>query len=239
MAVDDGRPDLPLKPADTPQADRLHRFAHDLRNRLAGMQEVMRMLPADDPAQDEELRGFFEGQFFHALRTVEGLLDDLQVERGTGPLEPTTCPVGDLVEQAVSDQRYRFERKGQPLTVQVPSDLSVLGDRDHAIRLLQALLSNASKFSPQGAAVQVCAARQGDRVHITVADQGVGLSPDDLDQVFVRYAVLGSRSTDGEAQGRSTLARARQWAVAMGGTLTAASSGTGKGASFTLSLPAA
>ncbi|MEZ4759146.1 MAG: hypothetical protein R2810_05090 [Flavobacteriales bacterium] len=47
------------------------------------------------------MRGFFEGQFFHALRTVEGLLDDLQVERGTGPLEPTTCPVGDLVEQAV------------------------------------------------------------------------------------------------------------------------------------------
>ncbi len=56
MAVDDGRSDLPLKPADTPQADRLHRFAHDLRNRLAGMQEVMRMLPADDPDGAEALK---------------------------------------------------------------------------------------------------------------------------------------------------------------------------------------
>lgn len=239
MATDDGTRGAPLKPADEAQADRLHRFAHDLRNRLAGLQEVMRMLPAEDPEQDAELRGFFEGQFFHALRTVEGLLDDLGVERGTGPLETTPCAVSGLVQEAVADQQYRFDRKEQTLTVDVPADLMVLADHHHTVKLLQALLSNASKFSPRGAEIGLSAGPGNDRVRITVTDPGAGLSAEDQGQVFLRYAVLGSRSTDGEAQGRSTLSRARQWAMAMGGTLSVTSDGAGQGASFSLELPQA
>jgi signal transduction histidine kinase len=64
----------------------------------------------------------------------------------------------------------------------------------------------------------------------------VGLSGKDLEEIFTRYAMLSSQSTGGESQARSTLSRAKQWAEAQGGTLSASSQGIGKGSSFTVAL---
>jgi signal transduction histidine kinase len=114
----------------------------------------------------------------------------------------------------------------------------VQGDKHWLKELVNALLTNASKFSPKGSSITVGVHRDTDRVVLTVADPGVGMSPSDLSQAFVRYAWLESRSTDGEPQGRSTLARARQWAEAHHGTLNVNSRGPGKGCCFTLSIPA-
>ena len=59
----------------------------------------------------------------------------------------------------------------------------------------------------------------------------------DLEQVFVRFALLSNRPTDGEAQGRSSLAKAREMALAQNGSLVARSDGTGCGCTFTLGVP--
>ncbi|HRF81180.1 MAG TPA: hypothetical protein PL070_13970, partial [Flavobacteriales bacterium] len=68
-------------------------------------------------------------------------------------------------------------------------------------------------------------------------DHGVGLSQADLEQAFVRFAWLESRPTGNESQGRGTLARARDWATAHGGSLSVKSKGEGAGCTFTLQLP--
>ncbi|MBK9514013.1 MAG: sensor histidine kinase [Flavobacteriales bacterium] len=101
------------------------------------------------------------------------------------------------------------------------------------------MISNASKFAAAGATIHVRAEQMGRSIRLSVTDPGVGLLPADLDMVFVRYAWLSSRSTAGEAQGRSTLARARQWAQAMKGDLSVHSDGPGTGSTFTLELAAA
>lgn len=230
--------DRPALAANAAQAERLHRFAHDLKNRLTGLHQALGFA-LDGSNGQEELRTFGERQFFDALRNVEDLLDDLAVARGPGQLQLVRTDLAEVVRTAVKDQSYRFEAKHQRLEQELPEHIMVNGDA-HLLRdLAGALLSNASKFTPKGGAVRLSLKTVEGRAVLQVTDQGVGLNEADLGNVFRRYAMLSSRSTAGEAQGRGTLARARQWAHAHGGELEAASPGEGAGCTFTLSLPLA
>lgn len=219
------------------QAERLHTYAHDLRNRLASMQQALRMLSGPGPDLDPaELGIFAEQQFFKAMRQLEELLDDLEVDRSSGALTTSPVDLGQLLDLAVASQRHRSERKQQTVEVVLPEALHVMANADTLDRMLCALMSNASKFSDVGAKTRVEVALDGEHVLIHVIDSGVGLKPSDLEQLFDRYAWLSSRSTAGEEQGRSTLAKALEWAKAMGGNLTATSEGPGTGTTFTLAL---
>jgi signal transduction histidine kinase len=226
----------PLKPtkADPAQAERLHRFAHDLKNRLGGMSAALRMLdelPAG-PERDE-VKGFAERAYFKALFDLENVLDDLGVERGPTASSPVPVATAELLERICGELAFRFERKRQQVVTDIPEGHGFSGDPDLLHQVITTLLSNASKFSPLDATIRVTASGNG----LSVIDEGVGLSAEDLPQVFKAYAWLSSQSTAGEEQGRGSLARASRAMRAMGGSLTAASSGAGTGATFSLHLP--
>ncbi len=224
-------------PATAEQADRLHHFAHDLRNRLAGMQQMLRMLASPDPDMSPaELIGFAEQQYFKAMRLTEDLLNDLSVERGTPRLTTSALDLFPAAQAAISLMAQRLARKVQRVELSGSTSLWAMADAHHLDLLISALLSNASKFSPAGATINVELRQQEDSAIIEVSDTGVGLDAQDIAQVFERYAMLKSKSTAGEEQGRSTLARAHQWAQAMGGELSATSAGEGQGCTFRLQL---
>ncbi|MDQ3100076.1 MAG: HAMP domain-containing histidine kinase [Bacteroidota bacterium] len=220
-------------------AERLHKFAHDLRNRLAGLHQALKHVTESDEAGKIELIEYGEQQFFKALREVEGLLDDLGVERGEQNFEAVPVQLSEIVQHEAENLNFRFAAKGQELHLELDRSIEVQGDSRLIASSVAALLSNASKFSPQGTPIRVKLERKKDQAELCVIDQGVGLTEEDLKDIFVRYAWLGSRTTNGEAQGRSTLARADQWAKGMGGSLDACSNGAGKGCAFTLRLPLA
>jgi len=230
----------PTTKADEAQAERLHRFAHDLRNRLAGIKQVLDQLAAPDGGMDPaELAHFGEQQFFKAMRQVEELLDDLGVERGMRPVPGTPTDMEALAQRAIAGLAHRFSRKEQRIDTRLEPGLLAMADARLAEDLVGALLSNASKFTPRGGSITVALAQEDGNAMLRVTDTGIGLDAEDLGKVFVRYAWLAGRTTDGEAQGRSTLARARQQAEAMAGSLTAESDGAGRGSSFVLRLPLA
>jgi signal transduction histidine kinase len=224
--------------ADPSQAERLHHFAHDLRNRLAAIQQVIQQLRSTSDPEQEELLTFAEQQYFRAMRSTEDLLDDLAVDRLPRLAALNPVDLGELVQLGIADIEHRLQRKQQTLDPDLAPGLVVQGDRHWLKELVNALLTNASKFSPRGSRIRVELRREADRIVLTVTDPGVGMSAADVQQAFVRYAWLESRSTDGEPQGRSTLARARQWAEAHRGTLKVTSEGPGKGCCVTLALPA-
>jgi signal transduction histidine kinase len=219
------------------QADRLHRFAHDLRNRLAAIQQMLAQLGDAGPSDRAELIAFAELQYFKAMRASEELLDDFGVERGAVELKRAPTDLKQLVEQEIAQLAHRFERKQQAVVADLAEGIVADADPHWIGQLVAALLSNASKFSPPGAAMHVVLDRHDGMARLRVRDAGIGMDAEDLAQVFTRYAVLKGRSTAGEAQGRGTLARALQWAQAHGGSLTAESPGAGQGACFTLLLP--
>ncbi|HMC96368.1 MAG TPA: HAMP domain-containing sensor histidine kinase [Flavobacteriales bacterium] len=220
------------------QAERLHRFAHDIRNRLTGIREVLRHLGQPTPDIDTvEMATFGEQQFFKALREVESLLDDMHVERGIGALNKEILDPAVVVVRALDGLQHRLTKKEQSVITDLATDIKVSAHDRCLTDLVTALISNASKFSHRGSTISITLKRTDASAVLRVSDQGVGLSPADLDELFVRYAWLGSRTTEGEAQGRGTLARAAQWAVAHGGALRAESGGTGQGSVFILELP--
>lgn len=229
----------PLK-ATAAQAERLHTHAHDLRNRLAAIQQVLAQLKeVTSDAANHELIEFAEQQYFKAMRATEELMDDLGVERGIGALRLEPIDLRALLMDAVASLQHRFDRKQQTTELDLDEGIVVHGDAHWLGQLVNALLSNASKFTQREGRIHITLKRDGHFAVINVQDTGVGLGTNDLDNIFVRYAWLDSRSTDGEPQGRSTLARARSWAHAHSGSLTAHSKGADHGSTLTLLLPMA
>ncbi len=225
---------------DHDRSERLHVFAHDLRNRLTGLWEVMKALRTSDPAMDaNELFAFAEKGYFQAQREIEDLLDDFHVDRRVRITEVGPVLLADVIAETLKREQHRLERKAQSVSITGDQHLQIKGDAHWMGQILQALISNASKFSPRGSSIQLAIERVGPVVRVQVKDTGVGMNEADLQQVFIRFALLASCSTEGEQQSRGTLARARQWAEAMHGSLTAHSDGVSRGATFTLEVPAA
>lgn len=232
----------PFNPEDLEQRhERLHVFSHALKNRLGSIWQAAVMLAGlpEGPDRDEVL-AMAEKNYFTGARELERLMDDFEVPRGVGRIRRQAIDPKQLLERCVELVDFRTSRKEQEIRLRA-MDLptTVEGDPQVLEQLFEALLSNASKFSPHGAVIELDASMDQGRLVVLVRDHGVGLSPADLEEVFVRYAMLGSRSTDGESQARSTLARARQWAEAHGGSLSATSQGPGSGSLFTVVLPLA
>ncbi len=237
MAEEKGKRDI--DPASSEQAERLHVFAHDIRNRLTGLWETLRLLDTagSEGTDRNELNDFAERAYFNAQRDVEALLDDFSVDRKVPiqeavPFDPLSC-----LEEVLSSESYRLDKKEQRISITGGAGMIAYGDGHWYARVLQALISNASKFSPRGSVIEVILTDTETGFSASVKDAGVGLNSTDLFDVFTRYAILSSRSTDGEPQARATLSRAFQWAQAIGGTLSAKSMGKGLGSTFTLSLP--
>ncbi len=219
-------------------SDRLHAFAHDLKNRLATLWEAYRAAGTGQLSA-EELDALAERGYFGSLQAVEKLMIDLEVPRGAAPGAFISIALDPLVEQVVQAEEYRWTKKQQTLHTRLESGITVQGDRDLLERLVSACLTNAIKFSPSGADITITTAQMGDTATITITDPGAGLTAKDLEHLFERYRILSSRATPGESQGRGTLARALRWAQAHGGSLTYASPGPGQGATCTITLPTA
>jgi CheY-like chemotaxis protein/anti-sigma regulatory factor (Ser/Thr protein kinase) len=101
------------------------------------------------------------------------------------------------------------------------------------------LLSNAIKFSPRGGTVELTAARHADLLRVTVSDSGQGIAPEFLPRIFVRFSQQDATSKRRHGGLGLGLAIVKQLAELHGGSVSAYSAGPGRGATFTLNLPAA
>ncbi len=210
--------------------------AHELRTpvtAIAGYAETL--ASADLPA--ETRREFVATIGRNADRIARLVADLLELERIEARAEATAdqdaVALAPLAAHAVAAARTLGA--GEPrFTLDVAADLIVQGDRDGLDHVVQNLVDNAVVHG--GGEVTIAARADGDRVVLTVADRGPGLTADERERVFDRFYRGGPRRRDGGSG--LGLAIARSHALAMGGTLTADSE-PGQGATFTLTLPRA
>jgi signal transduction histidine kinase len=239
MSVDGGAGPNGLK-VDAAQAERLHKFALDLKNRLNGMGTSLRMLhELPEGPERNEVRDYAERAYFKALFDLETVLDDLGVERGPSTSRNTAVDLAELARSMAEELGHRTNRKEQSLVLDLPERMPAVGDADLLRQVIGTLLSNASKFSATGSTITVRPSIGKGCTGLAVSDRGAGMDDADRPLVFKAYAWLSSRSTAGEEQGRASLARAFRAMRAQGGTLEMHSEGTGRGSTFTLLLPTA
>ena len=168
---------------------------------------------------------------------IDELLDASRVLGGQLSLSPSNASVSAIVRDVVASLAPNATQKR--LTVEVAADDSTAARVDIARlqQLVRHLLSNAIKFTAPGGRVRIAVSPHEDQVVLSVADTGVGIEPSFLPEMFDRF-----RQADGAATRRHGgmglgLAIVRRIVEAHGGTVVAESPGTGKGATFRVTLP--
>ena len=180
---------------------------------------------------------------------LERLVADLQelsrVEAGAYTLELALLDLPPLVESIARRLRPQFDEKGVTLTLEIPRGLPpVRADADRISQVLINLIGNALQYTPSGGRVTVRCALENKRprgaerqIRVTVKDTGIGIPPEHLANLFTRfYRVDKSRSRAGGGSGIG-LTIARHLVEAHGGEIWAESEGTGKGSTFSFTLP--
>lgn len=218
-------------------------ISHDLRgpfNVLLGMTRELadygtRMAPAD--VAD------FAASVHQSALTAHTLLDNLlnwsRVQMSGTPFTPSVMPLGEVVAAAIHDLGPTAEAKGIRV-LDASGDRHILADRTMVLAILRNLLANAIKFSHPNQGVQITSRALGDRLEIAVSDRGIGMAPEQLDQLYRREAQDSRPGTMGEVGTGLGLTLVRDLVARHGGVLALDSTpGLGTTVSFTVPLAAA
>jgi CheY-like chemotaxis protein len=158
---------------------------------------------------------------------------------GNFPLDLAPTSARSIVEQAIGIVSPQAEAKSVRLETRFEvEDVDVTCDAERVQQMVWNLLVNAVKFTPEEGTVEVGLEARGEEVAITVRDDGQGIDPDFLPHVFDRFRQGDSSSTRRHRGLGLGLAIVTNLAELHGGRVTVHSDGIGKGAEFTILLPA-
>ena len=229
--------------ADAQRKDEfLAMLAHELRNPLVPIRNVAHLLTKEQiaPAKSQELGLVVERQTKHLMRLVDDLLDVSRITRGALELQRERVALESVIRQSIEMLESALNAKRQTFSIQwlAPSNL-VTGDRARLIQVFANLLSNASKYSPEGAAIELRVEQEDRFVVVHVIDHGEGVDASMLGKVFELF-VQADKSLDRRNGGLGVgLTIAKRLVELHGGRIEARSAGLGQGSQFTVRLPLA
>ncbi len=173
------------------------------------------------------------------LKLINNLLDLAKIEGAQMRIVRRPVQLGQLVERLVEGARPLAERKGVSLSCEGLEGLpEVYLDGDAIEKVLVNLVGNALKFTPADGSIDLRAALEdGDRLHIVVADTGVGLPEDQLERIFDRFAQVDSSSTRRHEGTGIGLALVRELVELHEGRIWAESEGEDRGTQIHVELP--
>jgi len=210
---------------------------HELRTPLTSIKGYMEIL--------EDYRDAFKPPLSKYLQIIKrnadrlerltsDLLDQQRIEENRLILDIHPVHVPCLVEEVRDEMTPIFEARSQRLLVTVV-DVTLDLDRVRIAQVLVNLLSNASKFSPEGSVVKLTVEDHGDEVWFMVQDEGVGIKPEDMPQLFKPFpGIRVPRVKDSTGLGLSIC---KGIVDLHGGRIWAESEGPGKGSTFTFTIP--
>ena len=214
-------------------------LSHELRNPLAAIANSTQWMQMGRRDADDELAlGVIGRQLNHLMRMLDDLLDVSRFARGKLQVQPVAVDLHRAVHDAISaafdatnlnDRVLNLQLSDQPITV-----------RADPVRLQQIicnLLTNAVRYSKTDDRIDLSVQSDDSWVQITVRDNGMGIEPEMLDNIFLPFVQTDQaidRSVGGLGLG---LALARQLIELHGGTIEAHSEGLGHGSRFCVTLP--
>ena len=228
-----------LKLAHRRKDEFLATLAHELRNPLAPVRSGVAILRKErDGAVAGKTLAMMERQLTHMVRLIDDLLE---VSRITGDkilLRREPVALQPVLEQAVEAAKPFLDSAGHALEWQMTSQpLWVNGDANRLCQVVGNLLANAAKYTAEGGHVRLLLDREDAWARIQVADNGLGVPPGMLHQVFDLFTQINRtlhRTQGGLGVGLSLV---RRLVEMHDGTVEAASPGLGLGSTFTVRLP--
>jgi PAS domain S-box-containing protein len=214
-------------------------LGHELRNPLAAISLAADILTArgGDPERKRWAAEVVERHADQLRRLVDDLLDVSRASHGKIALETEEVDLRRVVAAAIESCAPILKGKEHELSVTLPDEpVTLEGDPGRLTQVVTNLVDNAAKYTPSGGRIEV-ALKSGDgKVVIAVSDSGIGVEPDMLERIFGPYEQAEGTGNRGLGLG---LALVKELVTLHGGTVLAASEGEGRGATFTVELPAA
>ncbi|MGQ0702835.1 MAG: ATP-binding protein [Gemmatimonadales bacterium] len=238
----------------------LANMSHEFRtplNAIIGFSELLLATPGKE--LDAEQRDFLESiarNGRHLLGLITNILDLSKIEAGRMTVHLTRADLRESVRAAVADTgSIRMTKRQECSLAEGPVSLDVVADHTRVRQVLINLLSNATKFTPEGGIIHVAVqaasvslpvpgSRAGevprlvprDAVRVTVRDSGIGIQTEDLDKLFKTFSQIDSSASRPQQGTGLGLALCKQFVEMHGGTI-GVESVYGEGSSFWFVLP--
>lgn len=213
--------------------------SHDLKNPLGAVSGFASMLERNPAIQQNkdaaEMLVFISRAANRMNQLINELLDTAALEMGKMDLQIGATDLKQLTEAVLNDNQPAADKKGQTLTLSGTA-VAVPVDARRIRQVIDNLVSNAIKYSPRGALIDVALQERAGDVEISVSDQGPGFSEADRGKLFGYFQRLSARPTGGESSTGVGLAIARQIAELHDGELLLDQS-SASGSTFRLRLP--
>jgi PAS domain S-box-containing protein len=237
--------DLKKLAADLSEADRrkdefLAVLAHELRNPLAPLSNMIAVLKRsdDDPAVARQARETMERQLGQMVRLVDDLLDLNRISHSRLELRQGQVELATVIQQALEAARPLAAAAGHRLEVSLPETPVYLhADSARLAQVFGNLLTNSCKYTAPGGRIAVTARLEARDVFVSVKDNGAGIPADKLDRIFDMFLQLDrsmERSQGGLGIGLTLVKRLVEM---HGGSIEAKSGGVGQGTEIIVRLP--
>ena len=229
-----------LREADRRKDEFLAMLSHELRNPLAAVSNAVTVLKMSNDADNISFaKDVIERQTKQLAYLVDDLLDVSRITTGKIRLKRELCDAGTILKQAIESVEPLINGRKHVLTVDFEEGtLPLRADPSRVEQIVVNLLTNAAKYTESGGRIRLSAGRSGHQIVISVEDNGMGIPPEELPEMFKLFA-QGERSIARSEGGLGIgLTIVQKLAEMHGGSVTAKSDGPGKGSTFTVRLPA-
>ena len=232
-----------LEQASHAKSDFMAKMSHELRtplNVIIGFAELMLdQVPGEINDEQRQCLDDVLDSGQHLLGLINDILDLSKIEAGKVELRLTDIVLPDVVESLRSAMMPILDARKQSLDVELEEGLPlVYADKARLRQVLLNLLSNSTKFTPDGGKLKIEAVRDGDWCQVSVVDNGIGIKEEDWERIFDPFYQVDSSMPKREEGTGLGLALVKQIVEQHGGRVWVASE-YGKGSRFTFTLPLA
>lgn len=229
-----------LREADRRKDEFLATLAHELRNPLAPIRNSLQILklPHIEPEVAAQAREMMERQLHHMVRLVDDLLDVSRVMRGKIELRKELIELSAIVARAVETVQPLIDAQNHELIIDVPQEsLLVSADPIRLAQVIGNIVTNAAKYTDAGGQIRIAATHVEDMVELRVKDNGIGIAPPMLSQIFDLFVQADQASVRSQGGLGIGLTLVRNLVELHGGEVAAHSDGIGTGTEIVVRLP--
>jgi CheY-like chemotaxis protein len=215
-------------------------LAHELRNPLAPIRQaalISRVATATE-AQKRWSHEVIERQVHHMALLLDDLLDISRITRGSLQLRTEMTELAAVIDAAIETARPVIDAKRHHLSIDLPAQpIHFMADPLRLAQVLSNLLTNAAKYTDPEGEIRVTARHDAETVTLTIADTGIGIPPEQLENVFKMFSQVKAAQDRSDGGLGIGLALSKGLVELHGGNIEARAAQCGRGTEFIVQLP--
>lgn len=231
-----------LQELDGLKTNFINMAAHELRTPLTPIRTelfILRQSAGEMPADQRKSVDILARNFDRLARLVEDVLEGSRLQAGRLGVQKSAMDLTATVTDVVDSYKSVAAERAITLDARIDPSIPIMGDAARLAQVMVNLISNASKFTPEGGTIAIGAKRSSDLATVTVKDTGVGLTREDMAKLFRPFSQVGDHSkalVEGTGLG---LFICKGIIELHGGRIWVDSPGPGKGTTFSFAIPVA